>query len=66
MYSAECGSTGSAPIWLLKMLLDRTLPAVASPSTVNVRLPVEPPVPAETVTALGFDDCAVSACQAVR
>ena len=55
--------TGAAV--LAKTLAERTLPAVASPSTVKLRFPVEVPFPAETVTAFGFDDTAVSACQAL-
>ena len=54
--------TGAAV--LANTLPERTLPAVASASTLNVRLPVDVPVPAETVTAFWFEDVATSAFHA--
>jgi hypothetical protein len=60
---AEFEVSGAAV--LAKTLAERTLPAVASWSTVNERFPVDVPVPADTVTAFGFDEVAVNACHAV-
>ena len=41
-------SAATAAVPLVKMLPERTLPAVASRSTLKVRLPTDEPMPAET------------------
>ena len=58
-------SAATAALPLVKMFPERTLPAAASRSTLKVRLPTDAPVPADTATAFGLEEDAVSACHEI-